>query len=333
MDNCLAIPIKTNDLMFCKALLLFFLILNLHNNSFAQCFASPGNPIAGSTNLGILDKNKIRTIGFYQYSLSNQYYEGSKPSDYNPAGAISSAFYHYSGFNIGYGLAQRLSLEADVGYYLSKTQHYKYLDYELKGQGLSNLLISAKYNVFQDFDRNAEITLSAGPKIPFSTSPQIVDGVELPVDVQPSTGNFGAVFQAFFVKEFILTSARLIFIARYENNFSENQQGYRFGDAYVSSLFISKHLANRWTDLTKNLTLIMQARHEYRGSNQRYGKTVDYSGSNLLFFAPQINFNLNLIWNFSLIYDIPVYQYYSGIQLAKSHAITFSIARDIGFKL
>ena len=299
----------------------------------AQCFASPGNPIAGSTNLGILDPHIVRVIGFYQFSVSDRYYEGRHPSDYDPAGAISSAFYHYAGMNLGYGLTRRFSIETELGYFFNKTQEYKYLDYRLTGSGLSNVVISGKLNLYQDLVRRTELTVAAGPKLPFSTHPQVVDGVELPVDLQASTGNYGAVAQLFFVKEFDAFSGRLILTGRYENNFTENKQGYRFGDAWITSLFMSKHLANRHTDLTKDLTLILQARHEYRSRNMRNGQAVDFSGSNLLYLAPQLNYNLNLIWNFSVIVDVPVYQYYNGIQLANRLAVTFTAARDIGFNL
>ena len=313
-------------------LLLAFLLIN-SENLHAQCFASPGNPIAGNSNLGILDKGIVRAIGFFQYSLSDRSFEGNRPSVYDPPGAISSAFYNYSGFSIGYGLTQSLSIETEVGYFFNKTQEYKYLEERLTGSGPSNAVISGKYNIFQDLARRIELTLSAGTKIPFSTKPQVVDGVELPVDVQSSTGNFGAVARLFFVKEFDLISARLILIGQYENNFSENRQGYRFGDAFITSLFFSKHLANRWTDLSKDITLILQARHEYHGRNTRHGQTVAYSGNNLFFLSPQLNYNLDLTWNFSVIFDVPVYQQYNGIQLANSFALTFSVARDIGFDL
>lgn len=313
--------------------LVLIILLAGGGSAAAQCFASPGNPIAGSTNLGILDPHIVRVIGFYQFSASDRYYEGRHLSDYDPAGAISSAYYNYSGLSIGYGLTRRFSIEADLGYFFNKTQEYRYLDYRLSGSGLSNAVVSGKYNLYQDLVRRTELTVSAGPKLPFSTRPQVVDGVELPVDVQASTGNFGAVAQLFFVKEFDAISARLILMGRYENNFTENRQGYRFGDAWISSLFFSKHLANRYTDLTKDLTLILQARHEHRGRNLRHGNTVEYSGSNLFFVAPQLNYNLNYIWNFSVIFDVPVYQYYNGIQLANRFAVTFSVARDIGFNL
>lgn len=303
-----------------------------HSRLHAQCFASPGNPIAGNTNLGILDRGITRAIGFVQYNLMDQYFEGSRRSDYDPPGAITSAHYTYTGFSLGYGLSAKFTLEAEAGYFLNRTQQYRHIDYSMRSSGFANAIVSAKYNLFQDLPRNLELTLSAGPKIPLTTKPQSADGVELPIGMQSSTGNFGFVVQSFFVKEFDVVSVRLILINRYENHFAENRQGYRFGDVWISSLFLSKHLSNRWTPLTKNLTFILQTRHEYRNRSKRDGQLVDFSGHHLVLLSPQLNFNLNMVWNFSLMVDLPVYRHYNGIQLANTHAVTFSVARDVGYK-
>ncbi len=302
------------------------------NKIYAQCFASPGNPIAGSTNLGVLDKGIIRTVSFYQYSLLNKYMEGSSVIDYNLSSAVSSANYNYAGFSIGYGITNKFTIETEMGYFINKTQNFKYIDFTERGYGLSNAIISGKYNLYKNLIKGVEFSFAAGAKIPFSIKPQIVDGVQLSIDAQPSTGNFGGVLQTFFVKEFDIISARIILINRYETNFTESKQGYKFGDAFTSSLFLSKHLANPYTRLTKDITAIIQLRHEYVMPYYENGKLADYkSGNNSVYISPQINYNLNLIWNFSLMYDIPVYQYYNGIQLAHSYAITFSITKDFGF--
>lgn len=309
------------------------LISGFFYESFSQCFASPGNPIAGSANLGVLDKGIIRGITFYQYSLSDKYMEGNSVIDYNLGGAVSSANFNYAGLSIGYGINKKFTVEAEMGYFFNKTQTYKNPKLgSINGYGLSNAIISGKYNLYKNLVKGLEFSVAAGAKIPFRTQPQEVDGVVLSVDVQPSTGNYGAVFQSFFVKEFDIISARIIMINRYETNFTESKQGYLFGDAFLNSLFLSKHLANPYTRITKDITAIVQLRHEYILPYYEHGKLADYkSGSTSFYISPQLNYNLNLLWNFSIIYDIPVYQYYNGIQLAHSYALTFSITRDFGF--
>lgn len=301
----------------------------------AQCFASPGNPIAGSSNLGVLDKGITRVISFYQYSLLDKYMQGNSVIEYNLSSALLHANYNYTGISMGYGLTGRFTMELETGYFINKTQIYKNPDFpKERGYGFSNLVLSGKYNIYRNWHKNIEFSLAAGAKIPSRTSPLIVDGVPLSIDVQPSTGNFGAVFQSFFVKEFDKQSARIILINRFETNFTESQNGYKFVDAITNSLFLSKHLANRWTELTKDITIIAQLRHEYVKPYLLNGNVENHrSGYNSLYISPQINYNLNMVWNFSFIYDIPLIQFYNGTQLAHSKAISISISRDFGFGL
>ncbi len=123
-------------------------------------------------------------------------------------------------------------------------------------------------------------------------------------------------------------------INRYEKNFTENKRGYFFGDSFSNALFLSKHLANPYTHLTKDITAILQIRHEHNKPYQKDGELRDnVSGSHLLIISPQINYNLRMTWNFSLTYDVPVYQFYNGTQLAKAYAITFSLTKDFGYGL
>ncbi len=317
-----------------KIIVLIFTVLSLFvlpNELKAQCFASPGNPIAGSANVGILQPRITRAVVFYSYSFSNQYFNGSKAIDYDFPARVSSANYNYVGFNVGRGITKRLSLELEAGYFINKTQNYTYLDFSDRGFGLSNLVISGKYNIYKDIVKQTEISVSGGIKMPFSTKPQEVDGVRLGIDTQPSTGHFGSIVQALIVKELEGPSMRFILLGRWEKNFNENKLNYLFGDAITTSLFISKHLANRHTELTKDITVILQLRHEYRFRNLSGGKEMLGSGSNILFMAPQINYNHNMVWNFSLIYDFPIYRYYNETQLGTSYAISFSITRDFGF--
>lgn len=311
--------------------LIFASCLIFSNELKSQCFASPGNPIAGSANVGVLQPRITRAVSFYRHSFSDQYYKGSEAIPYDFPAAVSNANYNYLGFNVGRGITKKFTLELEAGYFINKTQRYRNIDLYSKGYGFSNAVISGKFNIYKNVVKKLEFSVSAGAKIPFTTKPQIVDGVTLDIDLQPSTGNFGSILQALFVKEFEGPSMRLIMIGRWEKNYNQNQLGYRFGDAYISSIFISKHLANRYTELTKDITIILQARHEYRFRNLRYGQEVFASGNNVLFIAPQINYNYNMIWNFSIIYDIPVFRYYNGVQLGTSHSFAISITRDFGF--
>lgn len=314
----------------------FSLLFLSKKYSNAQCFASPGNPIAGSTNLGVLNKNKFRSIVFHKYSYLSDYLKNNKKCNYK---YVSSANYNFIGAILSYGISDKFTAETEIGYFINKTQYYVNPNLPVhNGYGLSNALISLKYNIYKNLLKDIKFSLGAGSKLPFSTQPQMLHNAPLPVDVQPSTGNYGIVLQSFFVKEYPDIKFRFFIINYYEKNFNKNQQGYIFGDAYISSIFLSRHLYFYWTDLTKDITAILQFRHEYRERNTLRNtitqevKPVEYSGSNLFFISPQLNYNLKKFWNISAIVDIPVYQYFNGIQLSNKFSFAFSVSKDFGFK-
>src|SRR5690554_4535715 len=108
--------------------LFFVLFLFINFKAEAQCFASPGNPVAGSANVGVLQQRIFRLVLFHKFSYSDSYYSGSKFNEYNFPAAIKNANYNYSGLSLAYGLKPKLSLELDLGYFINKTQNYRYID-------------------------------------------------------------------------------------------------------------------------------------------------------------------------------------------------------------
>ncbi|MFQ5334944.1 MAG: hypothetical protein ACE5DN_02600 [Flavobacteriales bacterium] len=173
----------------------------IHNSLVrAQC-CSPGNPVGGTSSLSILAKRSIRFIGFYRYGYSDTYYQGTKPIPFH---LVSSANYNYAGSIISYGVTNMFNVETELGYFLNRTQEYGLAPpYMVRGYGLSNAVVSAKYNLINNKAKNWEWTTAAGGKIPFAGQPQAVNNVELPLDVQPSTNAFGIVVQSFLYKGYV----------------------------------------------------------------------------------------------------------------------------------
>jgi hypothetical protein len=291
----------------------------------AQCLSSV-NPVGGSNNLLVLEKQSLRIISFYRYNYGNQYFEGDKHSDFN---LIKNANYNYAGCIIGYGLANKVTVETELGYFFNKTQHYN-IDpaYALRGNGFSNAIISVKYGLLKNDIKRFFISSSLGAKIPFSTRPISRDGVELPVEVQPTVGAFGTVVQLFMVKEQPVTGTRYFLTSRMEIN-ARNNQDYKLGTSIFTSFFFSKHLMFSW--LKGDWTMILQLRNEVRNKDKTVNGLKESSGSTIFYLAPQINYFIKEKWNVSLMLDLPVYQHFNGIQLATKYGISLNLARD--FKL
>ncbi|MFH2143820.1 MAG: hypothetical protein ABIJ97_15455 [Bacteroidota bacterium] len=115
-----------------------------------------------------------------------------------------------------------------------------------------------------------------------------------------------------------------------------NNENIKYGNTYVNSLFITKHLWFPWTTGDGIWTAILQLRNEYRnkiildkGTEYEHIKTA--SGGTGFYISPQINVTITKTLNFSVMYDYPFYQYYNEIQLSNKHAILFNLTKDIIF--
>lgn len=302
---------------------IFLIVVTLFYPRFsqAQCLSSV-NPVGGTNNLLVLEKNSLRVISFYKYGQGNHYFEGSEHSDFN---LINKAYYNYLSTIISYGLTHKFTLETELGHFFNKTQNYNLQPaYSLTGKGLSNAVLLAKHSIFTDPFRRIYITGAVGAKIPFSRRLQWSENVKLPVEVQPTIGAFGTVFSASFVKESSETGMRYFFTNRVEMN-APNKEDYRLGTSVYNSFYISKHLKQPW--LKDNWTAILQLRNEIRAPDKIKEYKKESSGSTLFFIAPQLNFVLREEWYLSGMIDIPVYQHFKGTQLGAGTGFTFIVSK------
>ena len=303
-----------------KYFYIFLILVSIfHDNLTAQCFSSL-NPVGGISNLLVLEKNTIRLIGSYNYGLSNEYFEGHKKSDYS---LIEWADYNYSGIIMAYGIFSKITLEAETGYFLNKT--YKFENSTNTGYGFNNIIISPKFSLIANHDKRFFISGSTGIKIPFSRELQKVEGVEVPHELQPSTHAFGYVVQAFIVKENSFKGLRYFLVARGEHNY-KNKAGYKYGNYFSVSAYVSKHLMHNW--IKGDWTTILQLRNEFRGKDNINDHVVESTGGYSLLIIPQINYTIKEKWNISLMGNIPVYQYFNGIQLATNFGLVLNFSGD-----
>jgi hypothetical protein len=281
---------------------------------FGQC-CSPGNPVSGSEYVGILPKKTLRTITYYRHSYSDTYYEGSEVSDYQ--GTHSG--YDFIGEVLSFGIIKKLTVEAELGYYLDKYQESDVLG-RFTTHGFSNSVLTLKYAVVKT-KNNMELTLGAGAKFPMGSKVFKDEyGVSYPQEIQPSTGAFGFVGQLFFYKGFREQKWRLVVLNRYERN-GYNQDDYRFGDAIFSSVFVG------WT-FAKNWSATAQFRNEYRWEDWQGETRYLVTGGEILYFSPQLSYTFKPNLTLSVMGDIPVYRHYNGIQMGPKYAFGISLVKD-----
>jgi hypothetical protein len=306
--------------------LLLAVILLFHPGTVhAQC-CSTGSPVGASVYVGILGKNYLRVATFYRHSYSDKYYEGDSHADNNP---LQSANYNFTGLAFGYGLTRRLTLEMDFGYFINKTQVYLdnnvFNGMKTTGYGLSNGGVNLKYGIFVKPAKQIELTAGAGFRYPFTFDPQMVNGIQLNRDIQPSTNAFSANALVFFNIGFPSVTMRLFTTNRYDYNFpgkgSTDTTRYKYGNILLNSVFVSKKIA-------KYFFGILQVRNEYKTHDTYGGKTEVNTGYEILYLSPQLSYSIAGKWNITVVFDMPVYKNYTGRQLTPSYSYAISLSRD-----
>jgi len=289
----------------------------------AQCLSSV-SPVGGTSNLMVQEKNTLHVISFYKFNYGNQYFEKDHHADFD---LIKAANYNYVGSILGYGITEKVTLESEFGYFINKTQIYDIEpSYTLRGYGFSNAIVSLKSGLYSNHVRRVYFSASLGAKIPFSTRPKVIDGVELPIELQPTIGAYGMVIQSFFIKENSGKGLRYFITNRVEVNFP-NKQDYHQGTAVFTSFFISKHIMS--PKIKGDWTLILQVRNEFRARDKRECCFRESTGGTLFYISPQINYSIKELWNISTLFEIPCYQYFNGTQLGTCFGITCSVSRMI----
>jgi hypothetical protein len=287
----------------------------------AQCLCSV-NPVGGTENLVVLKKNSLRVISFYKSGYTGKYFDGNRPVKFD---LLGNANYNYLSTTLSYGITKRLSIEAETGYFFNKTLNYNLGEaYSLTGRGLSNLVLSAIYSLYSNAEKRFNINGFTGAKIPFSRELLWSDNVKLPMLVQPTSGAYGYVMGLSVVKENTSTGMRYFFSNRLDIN-SSNNDGYKMGTSVFTSLYISKNLMYPW--LKGDWTAIFQVRNETRGIDRIHGEKKASSENTIFFIAPQLNYVTKHEWNISFMIDLPVYQYFKGVQMGGATGFTLVLSK------
>jgi hypothetical protein len=308
--------------------LVLLISLNSPETTFSQC-CSTGSPVGASVYVGVLNRNSLRVAAYYRYNYSDTYYHNSGKSNENKA--LKYAMYNFSGIGFGYGITKRLTIEADFGYFFNKTQQFNDIISQedsvnhgkVKGYGLTNGGVTVKYGAYVNPVKQVEITFGAGFRYPFTTQPQVVDGVQLNRDVQPSTNAFAASGMLFLNKGFPAITLRLFSVNRYDYNF-EGNDGYKYGNILLNSVFVSKKIV-------KYFFGILQLRSEWKTNDQDNGEKVVNSGFVLLTLSPTLSYSIAGQWNLTMLCDIPLYKNYYGTQMTPKYSFAISLSKDFNF--
>jgi hypothetical protein len=311
---------RIKRIVFALSTAIFILLMS---EAQAQCCAM-GNPFNNSSVAGSIETKGLHLSIAYKYGYYETYFRDRvRLINYGMYREIS---YQYAALNLSYGINERLGVEHETGYFISKAP--RFADPELDkfanaGSGLSNGILLARYVFMIIPSKQIQFDLGAGFKYPYSTTSQFVNGIELPVEAQPSTGAYGAVFQLQGTKRF----GNHVFALQHRYDFNtKNYNNYIFGDANITTLSFA-------TQLNRYINGVILLRNELRGSDKAANNArLASEGSNLLILAPQIGFIPVKNFQISVFGDLPVYRRYYGEQISSRYAMGISLIFRTSFQ-
>ena len=316
-----------------RLVLISLLMLVANSNIYAQgcCSGGAGSPIAGGAASGVLQEYQMEISVNYQLNSSNTFYTGSEVAD----PLFENLTSNYMFFRTDYGVSKKLTLSLASGYYLNKSKEAEHIINNRNSSGFSDLIIFPRYSVYNKNNnfKRTEIALGLGIKIPLGThmdstltGPNEWDFYKTnPPLIQTTNGSNDFMFYSFIFREYQKRKLRL-FISALHVKKSFNSLGLKFGDYSSLGLFVSKTFLRKW-GLTTQLKL------EHIGKLQSaeninpeglYGINPISSGSNKVFFTPQISYSQNGLTFFATS-EIPVYQYLHGTQIGSQNQFTVGI--------
>ncbi len=306
--------------MRCLAVLLF--VLGFNTAVFSQCTSGCCAP--GTANFGVLDKGDLLFFSFFKRDYSDTYFRGDKRTNFN---YLTNDYADYGAVTLSYGITPKFTVQGSIGYYVDKTENFNIPiigQQQLQTNGLADIEIFGKYNIYHSNNDVLSLTLALGGKLPTGPYKLAVDKVELTRDVQPGSGAYsGASILYIMLKPFKNRKQSIMFNSRVNYN-GVNPQGYQYGVENINSI-------STVFKLYRDISLIVMLRNENKASDIVNKVLLSSSSSTRLFATPGITMNLGHELMFSLYGDFPIYQYYDGIQLAAKYAFSVSLSKLFEF--
>ena len=312
-------------------LLSALLLAVMTQRSDAQC-CTAGNPVNTNCDLTANGAQLLNVTWSYMYSQSDAYYRGTQRLDKTYA----ESNYDFASLALSYAVSERLRLTADLGYYFDKAQRFVQSDYTRYAKGISDATLGLNYTTYSSEDRLFELAQTARVTIPLGEFNQQYDGIVLPIDFQPSSGNYrynlGLILNKRFEdSDFTLMSYNTV---EFSQAIETENTYHKYGNLYLASVMgvyrISAYLQG-----------LLQLRYEIRDralSGARTGASagqynyLNSSGGVIGYISPQLAVNLFSDWMFSVQYNIPFYRnIYGEEQLTNRHSVSVNLSRVFDF--
>lgn len=313
-----------------KTRVIFFFILPLL--LFAQFAArgqccSAGNPVGGDGSQDGLKKSELRIFAAYRLSYSRDYYHLNKKEEIQH---IEKSYYNYGSLSLTYGINRRLTVHSEMGYFFNKVQSVNLTGSNglIEAAGVGDLSLSLRYSLLPvKIMKEHQLIYSFGGRLPFGAFNEEMNGVVIPLSLQPSSGalklNSGMFYSHKRSDSHFGWSSFGFF--EWSNNIEKNFLVYKYGNFYMLELsgFYSKN---------SNFMASLAGRLEVRQRDRRENDLkIESTGGSVFYLKPQLQFSIHDTWKVLGFVDLPVYKYVNGYQLTNLFAFQIGVQKNILF--
>lgn len=309
-------------------LIVALILMSLQGEVLAQCCAA-GNPVSSNYSMQNSGINVLGVSYSHVYSISDTYYNGIEQLDKK----YIETELNFSSLSLSYGLTNRLRIIADIGYYFNKSQNFVNQDYSRYAQGFGDLNIGFSYNTYQSEDNEFFVSQTLKMTLPVGEFNQVYDGIELPIDLQPSSGNYKYNLGLMLSNRFGNSGFSLYSINSIETaQFIETSTSkYKYGNLYNLSLIGAYQIMDE-------LSGLLQFRCEIRDKALNGSKNqpnqysyINATGVVNVFVSPQLNYTIADEWTVSCQFNYPIYKNVNGEQLTNKYSIQGGISKSFDF--
>ena len=291
----------------------------------AQC-CSAGNPVGGDLIQSSIGPHSLRLSALYKNSFSDQYYNKDHPED---VPQINYSRFNFMSFQFMYGISRKLNVFGELGYFFDKSQSVSIQgNHVLTARGIGDLALGAKYIIFTSRNNTNEFNITAGIKLPVGAFDQEMDGVVLPLSLQPSNGATKFTGSLYFLHRPLGSKLGFFIVSSIETSTVIQSKNYYYHYGYVFLNSISGTYK-----INDKTSVALQSRFEIRGKDKRENDlVVSSTGSAALFLSPIFQYSLLKGWELSLQADFPVYKYVQGYQLTNKYSFSVQLSKRLSFK-
>lgn len=301
------------------------LIIFYNNNSFSQCCLA-GNPQQfDNPNMLVMDGNILFGLN-HRYSYSDAYYNGLKRLDKT----YMESYFNFSSVFVNYGISENLQLTSELGYFLNKAQNFVNEDYLRYSSGLADLNLGLIYRIFQSDDRLFNILQTFSLTLPIGDFNKEYDGIVLPIDLQPSSGNYKYSLGLMLLKNFADNPLllNLTAIAELPQNIETKHSFHKYGNFFNVSAGATYPV---FDELIGGLNFRFESREKALSGSKTENNIFSYinaTGGDFLFITPRLIIVISQNLAINLMFDYPIYKNPNSEQLTNNFAFSIGILNN-----